>query len=375
MRRLFSILLVFITTVAFCQTKPGLKLWYKQPSGKTWENALPIGNGRLGAMIYGDVEKETIQLNENTVWSGSPNRNDNPLALDSLAVIRKLIFEGKQKEAERIANRVIITKKSHGQMFQPVGSLQLTFDGHASYSNFYRELDIEKAVAKTSYTVNGVTYTRKALASFPDRVIVMRLTASKPGSISFTGSFTTPQPKATVKTTPEKELTIAGTTMDHEGVKGMVNFKGIVRIKLEGGALTSNDTSLTIKNANAATVYISIATNFNNYHDISGDENKRAADYLNKAFPKSFAAILPAHVAAYQKYFNRVKLDLGSTQAASTPTDERLKNFNSVNDPQLVTMYYQYGRYLLICSSQPGGQAANLQGIWNGEIRPPWDSK
>src|SRR5215210_471615 len=154
MRRLFSILLVFITTVAFCQTKPGLKLWYKQPSGKTWENALPIGNGRLGAMIYGNTEKETIQLNEHTVWSGGPNRNDNPLALDSLAIIRQLIFDGKQKDAERIANRAIISKTSHGQKFEPVGSLQLTFDGHENFSNYYRELDIERAVAKTLYTVN-----------------------------------------------------------------------------------------------------------------------------------------------------------------------------------------------------------------------------
>ena len=155
----------------------------------------------------------------------------------------------------------------------------------------------------------------------------------------------------------------------------MVNYKGIVRMKLEDGALTANDTSLTIRNANAVTVYISIATNFNNYHDISGDENKRAADYLNKAFPKPFSTILSSHVAAYQKYFNRVKLDLGTTDAANLPTDERLKNFNSTNDPGLVTLYYQYGRYLLISSSQPGGQAANLQGIWNDKINPPWDSK
>ena len=156
----------------------------------------------------------------------------------------------------------------------------------------------------------------------------------------------------------------------------MVNYKGIVRIKLESGSLNANDTSLTIKDANAVTIYISIATNFNNYHDISGDENKRAADYLNKAFPKSFAAILPAHVAAYQEYFNRVTLDLGTNNAAANlPTDERLKNFNSINDPSFVTLYYQFGRYLLISSSQPGGQAANLQGIWNDKINPPWDSK
>ena len=375
MKKLFLIYLLFVAATSFSQTKQSLKLWYKQPSGKTWENALPIGNGRLGAMIYGNVDKEIIQLNEHTVWSGSPNRNDNPLALDSLALIRKLIYEGKRKDAEKVVNSSIITKKSHGQKFEPVGSLQLAFDGHDNFSNYSRELDIERAVTKTSYTVGDITYTREALASFPDRVVVMRLTASKPGSISFTASFTTTQKKATIKTTPAKELTIFGTTSDHETVKGMVNYKGIVRMKLEGGSLNSNDTSLTIKSANAVTIYISIATNFNNYKDISGDENKRAVDYLNKAFPKSFAAILPAHVAAYQKYFNRVKLDLGATEAANLPTDERLKAFNSGNDPSFVTLYYQFGRYLLISSSQPGGQAANLQGIWNDKINPPWDSK
>ena len=375
MKKVFLFFLLFGTTVCFSQNKRGLKLWYKQPSGKTWENALPIGNGRLGAMIYGNVDKEIIQLNEHTVWSGSPNRNDNPLALDSLALIRQLIYDGKRKEAERVVNNAIITKKSHGQKFEPVGSLQLAFDGHDNFSNYYRELDIERAVAKTSYTVGAVTYTREALASFPHRIIVIRLTANKPGSISFMASFTTPQKRATIKTTPTKELTIAGTTSDHETVKGMVNFKGIVRMKHEGGVLTTNDTSLTIKNANAVTIYISIATNFNNYHDISGDENKRASDYLSIVYPKSFATILPAHVAAYQKYFNRVKLDLGTTDAANHPTDERLKNFNSTNDPQFVTLYYQFGRYLLISSSQPGGQAANLQGIWNDKINPPWDSK
>src|SRR4030095_4759499 len=161
MKKIFSILLTLITIAGYSQNKQGLKLWYKQPSGNTWETALPIGNGRLGAMIYGNVDKETIQLNESTVWSGSPNRNDNPLALDSLARIRQLIFDGKQKEAERIANRVIITRKSHGQMFQPVGSLQLAFNGHDNYTNYYRDLDIEKAVTSTSYKIGEVTFTRE----------------------------------------------------------------------------------------------------------------------------------------------------------------------------------------------------------------------
>lgn len=375
MQKTLIFCLLLLPLLGSAQSKPILKLWYQQPSGDKWENALPIGNGRLGAMIYGNVAKENIQLNEHTVWSGSPNRNDNPLALDSLAEIRKLIFEGKHKQAERLANRVIITKKSHGQMFQPVGSLHLHFAGHENYTNYSRELDIEKAVSKTSYTVGDITYTREALASFPDRVIVMRLTATKPGSLAFTANYSSVQRKRTFATTPNKDLTITGTTSDHEGVKGLVEFKGITRIKLEGGSLSSTDTSLIVKGANSALVFISIATNFNNYKDISGDEEKRALDYLNKAFPKTYPAILAGHVAAYQKYFNRVKLDLGTTAAADLPTDKRLENFRNTNDPHLVSLYYQYGRYLLICASQPGGQPANLQGIWNHRLNPPWDSK
>src|SRR5688572_21338407 len=225
MKQIFVFISLLVSGVCFSQKNTGLKLWYNHPSGSTWENALPIGNGRLGAMIYGNVEKEIIQLNEHTVWSGSPNRNDNSLSLDSLNVIRQLIFAGKQKEAERIVNRVIITKKSHGQKFEPVGSLQLAFEGHDNYSNYYRELDIERAVTKTSYTIGDITYTREALASFPDRVVIMRLTTSKPGRISFTAYFITPQKWETIKATPQKELTIFGTTSDHETVKGMVNYK------------------------------------------------------------------------------------------------------------------------------------------------------
>ena len=375
MKRLIQLLLLLATTVSFSQDNKGLRLWYNKSSSDTWENALPIGNGQLGAMVYGNVEKETIQLNEHTVWSGSPNRNDNPDALSSLPEIRRLIFDGKQKEAEQLANKVIITKKSHGQMFEPVGNLQLEFTGHNNYTNYYRELNIEKAIAKTSYTVGGVTYTREVLTSFHDRVVVIFLTASKPKSISFKAIFSTPQPKAIVATTPEKELTVAGTTIDHEGVEGKVKFKGIVRIKPEQGTLSSNDSTLIVKDATSVTIYISIASNFINYKDISGNENKRAIAYLNTAYPKSFKRILEEHVTAYQKYFNRVKLDLGSLQSSNLATDERLKNFTSTNDPQFVALYFQFGRYLLISSSQPGGQPANLQGIWNNKMKPPWDSK
>ena len=243
------------------------------------------------------------------------------------------------------------------------------------FTEYDRELDIEKAVAKTTYQVDEISYNREVFASFPDRVIVIHLTASKKNSLSFSAYFSTPQPKSKIKIATNQQLTIEGTTTDHEGVTGMIRFKGIAKIKLQHGLLTTTDTSIIVKNADAASIYISIATNFNNYNDISGNENERAAGFLNKATTKSYADILKTHVAAYQKYFNRVKLDLGTTDAEKFPTDERLKKFNAANDPQFVTLYYQYGRYLLISSSQPGGQPANLQGIWNNKMRPPWDSK
>ncbi|MES2373066.1 MAG: glycoside hydrolase family 95 protein [Bacteroidota bacterium] len=373
-KTIFILILVGVTK-CFAQSGSGLKLWYTTPSGQTWENALPIGNGRLGAMVYGNVVTETVQLNEHTLWSGGPNRNDNPLVLDSLSSIRKLILEGKQKDAEKLANKVIISKKSHGQMFEPAGELHLRFDGHENYTNYYRELDIEKATTKTSYSVGDVTYTREVIASFPDRVIIMHLTATKPNSISFSAFYSTPQAGVTIKTKSSGQLMFAGTVMDHEGVKGSVKYKGIADFVTEGGSRSTTDTSVTIKDANAVTIYISIATNFNSYSDVSGNENERTEAYLRKALQKPYAVILKAHITAYQKYFNRVSLDLGSTVASRFPTDQRLKNFTSTNDPQFATLYYQFGRYLLISSSQPGGQPANLQGIWNNKLRPPWDSK
>ncbi|HEY1021577.1 MAG TPA: glycoside hydrolase family 95 protein, partial [Flavisolibacter sp.] len=251
MKFVFFIFLSVFMLVGQAQKNQPLKLWYKQPSGTTWENALPIGNGRLGAMVYGNVETETVQLNEHTVWSGSPNRNDNPLVRDSLAVLRQLVYDGRQKDAERIANRIIISKGSHGQMFQPVGELKLAFDGHETYTDFYRELDIEKAVAKTSYTVAGVTYTREVLASLPDRVVVIRLTASRPQSLHFTAFYAPLLPGAKRTVDPTRQLLLAGTAMDHEGVKGQVRYKAIAKIKTEGGTVATTDTTVRINGATA----------------------------------------------------------------------------------------------------------------------------
>ncbi|WP_069660993.1 glycoside hydrolase family 95 protein [Arcticibacter eurypsychrophilus] len=374
MKQTLLIFLILLNFLCFSQDNV-LKLWYTNPSGKIWENALPVGNGRLGAMVYGNVALETIQLNEHTLWSGGPNRNDNPLSLDSLTKIRNLLFEGKQKRAEVVANKSIVSKISHGQMFEPLGDFNLSFKGHENYSNYYRELDIEKAVAKTSYDVDGVSYTREVIASFPDRVIVMHLTASRPKSISFNASFAAAMPKASIHTSNNNQISVSGTTIDHEGVKGMIKYKGIAQLKTKGGSITSTDSSLIVNNADEVTIYISIATNFNSYQDLNGNQDERASNYLKRAVTKSFPDILKLHVAAYQKFFKRVELDLGSSEATKLPTDQRLKNFHLNNDPQFVTLYYQFGRYLLISSSQPGGQPANLQGIWNKNVNPPWDSK
>jgi alpha-L-fucosidase 2 len=376
MRRLLSIALIFVCfQVSFSQQSATWRLWYDSPSGNTWENALPIGNGKLGAMVYGNVEKEIIQLNEHTVWSGSPHRNDNPGSLAAMPEIRRLIFEGRQKEAEELANNVIISKGSHGQKFEPVAGLEIVFHRHEAYKNYFRELDIERAVAKTSYQVDGVTYTRELLASLTDRVIAVHLTASKPHNLTFDVGFSSPRPNVKGHTVGDTDITVAGITSDHEKVKGKVRFKGIARLKAEGGRLSSTDSTLRVTKANAVTIYISIGTNFNRYDDISGDENERATRYLEQASTKSFDVIKKAHISEYQKYYNRVSIDLGRTNASELPTNVRLKNFVKGDDTHLAALYFQYGRYLLISSSQPGGQPANLQGIWNHKMNPPWDSK
>jgi len=239
MKHLFGLLLLTLAT-SVCAQNTTLKLWYTKPSGTVWENALPVGNGRLGAMVYGNVPQETLQLNEGTVWSGSPNRNDNPNALAVLPEIRQLIFDGKQKEAEQLANKSILTKKSNGQMFQPVGNLLLTFAGHDTYTDYYRELDIERAVARTTYKVGDVTYTREVIASLPDNVLAVQLSADKPGKLSFVTSFTSLHPNALINTTNRNELMLAGTTADHEGVPGKVKFKSLARIKTKGGTVSAN---------------------------------------------------------------------------------------------------------------------------------------
>jgi alpha-L-fucosidase 2 len=369
-----GIVLFFGVSLSAQQTTD-LKLWYTNPAGTVWENALPLGNGFQGAMVYGNIEKEIFQLNEATVWSGSPNRNDNPNAKQALDEIRNLIFQGEYRKAEKLINENIITKKSHGQMFQPVGNLELSFSDQQNFTDYHRELDIEKAVAKTTYKVNGITYAREAFTSFPDRVLVIKLSADKPGKLSFRAHFTSQHKKQEITVNSNNELSLSGTTSDHEGIEGKVKFNALAKFKVKGGRINTTGNSIQIEGADSVLIYVSIATNFINYKDISGSEKELAKSFLNKAFGKNYDKMKQDHIAQYQKYFKRVTLDLGTSTASKVPTDERLANFRNVSDPSFVTLYYQYGRYLLISSSQPGGQPANLQGIWNAGMTPAWDSK
>lgn len=357
------------------QADETLKLWYDTPATQ-WVEALPLGNGRIGAMVFGDPVHEQFQLNEETVWGGSPHNNTNPKAKEALPRIRQLIFEGKNAEAQALCGPAICSQSANGMPYQTVGTLHLDFDGISNYTDYYRDLDIEKAISTTRFTANGVTYTREAYTSFPDQVLVIRLTASQKKSISFTAKYTTPYKENIVRCiSPRKELQLNGKANDHEGIEGKVEFTTLTRIENSGGNLeVLSDSTLQVKNANSVTLYVSIGTNFVNYKDVSGNAQTTAQKYLanvNRNYTKSKAT----HTNTYQKFFNRVSLDLGRNDQADKPTDVRVKEFSSSFDPQMAALYFQFGRYLLICSSQPGGQAANLQGIWNYQLRAPWDGK
>ncbi|MDO5971795.1 glycoside hydrolase family 95 protein [Flavivirga aquimarina] len=377
------IIVLFIVSNVFGQKKTDLKLWYTAPAAD-WNEALPLGNGRLGAMVFGNPAHENIQLNENTLWAGGPHRNDNPKAKEVLSEVRELIFQDKYSEAHRLAEGAFISKKSHGMPYETVGNLRLNFVGHQNFSNYHRELDIENAVNTTMYTVEGVDYKREIFTSFSDQVIVMKLTANKKGAISFSASMDRPAPsKVTLSLENENVLKMTGFGSDNKNkrlpkdvpaIKGEVEFDARVKIVPNGGELTSENNQLIVSKANSVILYISVATNFVNYNDISADPHKKAADYIAKAEKKDYKQLLSNHSALYQKYFKRVSLNLGKTDAVKKPTDVRIKEFSKGYDPSLAAIYFQFGRYLLISSSQPGGQPANLQGLWCNQLTPPWKS-
>lgn len=344
-------------------------LWYDSPA-QHWEEALPLGNGRLGAMVYGDPVNEEIQLNEETVSAGSPYKNYNSEAKEALPAIRKLIFDGNYAEAQLMAGEKILSKNGFGMPYQTVGSLRLHFQGQENYTDYRRELDIDKALATTTYRVNGVEYKRETFTSFTDQLVIVRLTASKPGMLTFTAALTCPQ-AVEVSVSGKNTIKMNGITKGDQFTEGAIRFAVDLKLELQGGKSIAQDSVLSVSNANSAVLYIAMATNFVNYKDISADAVKRNQVYLKNA-GKNYSKALQEHIAAYQKYYHRVSLDLGYTFQADKPTDVRVKEFAVSDDPQLISLYFQYGRYLLISSSQPGGQPANLQGIWNDKLNPAW---
>ncbi len=370
---------LFMTGLLACMLSPAAvraqeyKLWYDQPA-HVWTEALPLGNGRLGAMLYGNPGAEQIQLNEETIWAGRPNNNPSPEAKEWLPKIRELVFAGKYKEAQDLCTTHVKAKTNQGMPYQTFGDLRLNFPGHTRYTNYYRELSLDSARAVVRYEVDGVRYLRETFTSFPDQVVITRVTASQPGKITFNATMTSPHQDVII-TSEGNDITLEGVSSLHEGLKGKVQFQGRTTVKAKGGVVTNRDGVLTVENADEAIIYTSIGTNFNNYKDITGDYIGRAKDYLAKAINKDYAEAKDRHVKFYEQYQNRTTLDLGEDRYADVPTDIRVEKFKETNDAFLVATYFKFGRYLLICSSQPGGQAANLQGIWNDKLFPSWDCK
>jgi len=350
-----------------------LTLWYRRPAGK-WTEAMPIGNGRLGAMVFGTVPDERLQLNEDTVWGGGPYDPSHPDALKALPEARKLIFAGKYREAQGLIGRKMMARPLRQMPYQPVGDLLVKFAHGAEVSDYRRELDLDTGTVRVAYTAGGVRYTREMFASAVDQVIVVHLTADKPGKISFTAAMTSPQ-KTTVRIDKPATLVLAGAGGDANGVKGAIRFQARVLVRTKGGKTAAGDGGLAVSDADSATLLIAAASNYVNYKDVSADPAARAKKYLAGVGDKPLARLRKDHVADYQGLFRRVSLDVGTTAAAKRPTDERIRSFGDGKDPQLAEVYFQFGRYLMIAGSRPGSQPLNLQGIWNPSMNPPWSSK
>ena len=371
------------------QTASSLTLWYRRPAAQ-WVEALPVGNGRLGAMVFGGVERERLQLNEDTLWSGGPRDWNNPKAPQVLAEVRKLIAEEKYAEADRAARGM---QGPFTQSFEPLGDLTLRFEHGDAARGYRRQLDLASAIAATSYKVGATSYTREIFSSRPDQVIVVRLAADKPGMITFTANLDSPL-RSTVATEGEvlvlrgkapanaepsyHDIAVPITYRDDEGM----TFEAHLSAKTTGGRSWIDQAGLHVRGADEVMLFVSAATSFNGYDRSPVRDGKApgpiAAGQLRSAMAKPFAALRDAHVADHRALFDRVSLELvPATPPAKSPqelpTDERINTLGA-KDLQLVELFFQYGRYLLIASSRPGTQPANLQGIWNDQTRPPWSS-
>jgi alpha-L-fucosidase 2 len=371
-----------------------LSLWYRAPASDhpfdttrasgsgaaaEWVRALPVGNGRLGAMLFGGVVHERLQLNEDTLWAGRPYDPVNPDAKEALPQVRRLLADGLYSDAAKLVSEKVMAKPLAQMPYQTLGDLTLTFPEVDSVEQYRRTLDLTTATAQVSYVAHGVRFEREVFASAPDQVIVVRLTASAPGQISFEGRLQTPQ-RASIEATESGDLVMRGvngdgrgTTADGRAMTGALRVEARVRVIATGGRRTSSQGAVVVRGADAVTLLITAATSYKRFDDVTADPAARVALPLDTASRRSFDELRAAHVRDYQQLFSRFTLDLGPSKVA--PTDDRIRAFGAGGDPGLAALYFQYGRYLLIASSRPGSQPANLQGIWNDSMSPPWGSK
>jgi alpha-L-fucosidase 2 len=355
------------------------RLWYNKPASH-WLEALPIGNSSLGAMIYGGTDTEEIQLNEETFWSGSPYNNNPKEALKNLPEVRRLVFEGRERDAAKLLDKYFVPGP-HGMRYLPMGSLKLTL-GHQDVTGYERALNLGTATATTSYKYKGVRYERTVFASQADHVIVVQLKASKRGELEFDVSFDSQLPKQVFTVSSHEgisgtvhELAAVIDGVEQEGIKAGLKAECRVMVETDGDVERGTD-KLSVDDATTATLYITAATNFVNYHDVSGNPVRKNNETLARVKGKPYKLLLANHIKKYQEQYNRVSLSLPKSANSGMATDQRLEAFaDQPTDLDMVSLMMQYGRYLLISSSQPGGQPANLQGVWNDKMNAPWDSK
>lgn len=390
------LLLLLCASCAETKQEEHVKLWYNKPADASladspdgwkddthWLSALPLGNGSLGAMVFGDVAQERIQLSEESMWSGSVDDNDNPEAAKHLDEIRKLLNDGKFREATELTNKTQICKgkgTGHGNgaavpfgSFQPLGDLRIDFDKKTPCENYYRELDLTDAVVRVSYVQNGITFKREAFVSQPDQALIVHLTADAPGQLSFTCNVDRPE---RYKTYAEGEqLIMSGALSDGKGGENL-HYMARLKAVCKKGTVSCDDDGLRVENADEVTLFLTAATDYVlDYPTFKGrDYTALTKDRINTAANKDYNELMQAHLNEYQKYFNRVSFDITSEQTAEMPTDERLAAFKQTkNDHRLAELLFQYGRYLLIASSRPGTLPANLQGLWTNKIQTPWN--
>ncbi|HWK99674.1 MAG TPA: glycoside hydrolase family 95 protein [Parapedobacter sp.] len=364
---------------------PATLMWYNTP-GTRWEEALPVGNGRLGAMVYGDALTEHILLNEDTYWSGGPYSQVVKGGHEVLPEIQQLVFNGELLKAHNLFGRRLMGYPIEQQKYQVLGDLYLFAEGvgEGPVTDYKRWLDLRTGIATVTYRMGDVTYRREVFSSVPDQVIAVRITADKPGMVSFKANLRGQRNKAHSNYATDyfqmdgagrDGLVVRGKSADYLGITGQIHYESRLQAVPEGGRMWVDGVDLHVGGADAVTLYVAAATNFVNYHDVSADQAARVADYFAGIDGKSFATIRDAHKADHEAFFGRVDIQLPATENSYLPTDERLKRNLAESDPLVAALAYQFGRYVLITSSRPGTQPANLQGIWNGDMNPAWDSK